>query len=188
MWGMEKAIFYALSSPFPLYTHSDHAPLQWITKTAKGAVSSFLIESLSDLDTIHQRVPGNSKFMVVPDATSRYPMLGPKRLAPRGLRHSVQELLDRLPRDLKAAVKVQVYAQENSPDIARTVQAWRTAAGSSVIAAPLIKEQPPVMDLAILIPKPDLTPLVLAQHLMSTTPFAVLVPIDLAAQTYNLNL
>ena len=63
MWGMEKARFYALSSPFPLYTCSDHAPLQWITKTAKGAVSSFLIESLSDLDTIHQHVPGR-KFEI----------------------------------------------------------------------------------------------------------------------------
>ena len=34
-WGMEKARFYALSSPCPLYTYSDHAPLQWIQKTAK---------------------------------------------------------------------------------------------------------------------------------------------------------
>ena len=57
MWGMEKARFYALSSPYPLYTYSDHAPLQWIQKTAKGAVSAFLIENLSDLDTIHQHVP-----------------------------------------------------------------------------------------------------------------------------------
>jgi hypothetical protein len=67
LWGMEKARFYTLSSPFPLCTHSDHAPLQWINKTAKGAVSSFIIESLSDLETVHQCVPDSSSFMAVPE-------------------------------------------------------------------------------------------------------------------------
>ena len=68
LWGTDKARFYALSSPFPLYTYSDHAPLQWIAKTAKGAVSAFIIESLWDIESIHQYVPG--KFMTVPDAAS----------------------------------------------------------------------------------------------------------------------
>jgi hypothetical protein len=73
LWGMDKARFYALSSACPLYTCSDHAPLQWIQKSAKGAVSSFIVESLNDLETVHQHVPGNSSFMAVPDAASRYP-------------------------------------------------------------------------------------------------------------------
>jgi len=68
LWGMAKARFYALSSPFPLYTYSDHAPLQWINKSDKGAVSSFIIESLSDLDTVHTYVPG--RFMTVPGSCS----------------------------------------------------------------------------------------------------------------------
>jgi hypothetical protein len=122
LWGCEKARFYALSSPYPLYTFSDHAPLQWIQKSARGAVSSFIIESLSDLDTVHQCVPGNSSFMAVPDAASRCPMLGPKRLAPRGLKHSVRELLDRLPSHFKTIDKVQLCAGEGSPDISRQVQ------------------------------------------------------------------
>jgi hypothetical protein len=179
LWGMEKARFYALSSPFPLHTCSDHAPLQWITKTAKGAVSSFIIESLSDLDTVHQHVPGSSSFMAVPDSASRCLMLGPKRLAPRGLRHSVKELLDRLPAALRSAAKVQSHAGEDSPDVARSIQNWRTAAGSVITAAPLATKPPPPVDLAILLPRPDLTPLVLVQCLCSSIPFAVLVPVDL---------
>jgi hypothetical protein len=119
LWGMKKARFYALSSPFPLYTCSDHAPLQWISKTDKGAVSSFLIENLSDLDIVHQCVPG--RHMTIPDSTSRCPMLGPRRLAPRGLAHSLQELLNRLPAELKKAIKTQVYAGENTADFGRIV-------------------------------------------------------------------
>jgi hypothetical protein len=112
LWGMEKARFYALSSPFPLYTCSDHAPLQWISKTDKGAASAFLIERLSDLDVIHQCVAG--KFMAVPDSLSCYPMLGPCRLAPRDLMHSLQELLGRMPDEIKSAATTQVYAGEST--------------------------------------------------------------------------
>jgi hypothetical protein len=185
LWGMEKARFYALSSPFPLYTCSDHAPLQWINKSAKGAVSSFIVENLSDLETVHQYMPGNSSFMAVPDSASRYPMLGPKRLPPRGLRHSVQELLHRFPASLKTALKVQTHAGEDSPDLARAIQAWRTAPGSIITAAPLATKAPPPVDLAILIPRPDLSPLVLAQHLCASIPFAILVPVDLISQSFS---
>ena len=185
LWGMEKARFYALSSPFPLYTYSDHAPLQWINKTAKGAVSSFIIESLNDLETVHQYVPGSSSFMAVPDSASRYPMLGPKRLAPRGLRHSVQELLHRFPASLKTALKVQTCAGEDSPDLARSIQGWRTSPGSVITPAPLATKAPPLVDLAVLIPRPDLPPLVLAQYLCSSIPFAILVPVDLISQGFS---
>jgi hypothetical protein len=44
---MDKSKFYALSSPFPLYTYSDHLPLQWMSTSQKGPVSQFLIEQLS---------------------------------------------------------------------------------------------------------------------------------------------
>ena len=185
LWGCEKARFYALSSPYPLYTYSDHAPLQWIHKSAKGAVSSFIIESLSDLDTVHQCVPGNSSFMAVPDAASRHPMLGPKRLAPRGLKHSVQELLDRLPSHFKTIDKVQLYAGEDSPDISRQVQGWRTATNPIAVTAPLAVQPPPPVGLSILRPRPDLSPMVLAQYLCSSSPFAVLMPIDLVPMTYK---
>jgi hypothetical protein len=183
LWGMEKARFYALSSPFTLCTCSDHAPLRWINKSDKGAVSSFVIEPLSDLDTTHQCVPG--RFMTIPDSASRHPMLGPRRLAPLGLLHSVQELLDRLPSALKQATKTQTHAGENSADLHRAVQKWRLSKGSAVTALPLSAKLPPTVDLAILVPRPDVSPQVLARCLTTSFPFAVLIPVDLVSQTYN---
>jgi hypothetical protein len=77
LWAMGKAKFYALSSPFPLYTCSDHMPLQWMSKSQKGPVSQFLIEELSEseLDYVHQYIEGKSNS--IPDAISRHPLLGP---------------------------------------------------------------------------------------------------------------
>ncbi len=95
LWATNETKFYSLSSPFPLYTYSDHLPLAWMNKSEKGPVSQFLVEQLSELDTVHQYIQGHLNS--VADAASRYPLLGPKRLAPRGLAHSVQEALARLP-------------------------------------------------------------------------------------------
>ena len=95
MWGTLKSKHYALCSSFPLYTYSDHMPLSWIDKTEKGPISSFIIEKLSDIETTHQYI--QEKVNTVPDAfCSRYPMLGPKRLATRGFMNSVAEMLKRL--------------------------------------------------------------------------------------------
>ena len=58
LWAQEKSLFYALSSPSPFYTHSDHLPLQWMNKSTKGPVSQFLIENLSQITTIHQYIAG----------------------------------------------------------------------------------------------------------------------------------
>ena len=122
LWSMGKAKFYALSSPFPLHTHSDHVPLQWMSKSQKGPASQFLIEELSELDYVHQHIEGKSNS--VPDAASRYPLLGPRHLAPRGLTHSIMELLKRLPSALKVAstVTVHAHAGQGTADAKRTVQ------------------------------------------------------------------
>jgi hypothetical protein len=64
-------------------------------KSEKGPVSQFLVEQLAELETVHQYIQGHLNSIA--DATSRYPLLGPKRLAPRGLANSVQEALARLP-------------------------------------------------------------------------------------------
>ncbi len=64
-------------------------------KSEKGPVSQFLVEQLSEVETVHQYIQG--ELNTIADAASRYPLLGPKRLAPRGLTNSVQEALDRLP-------------------------------------------------------------------------------------------
>ncbi len=59
LWATDAVKFYALSSPFPLYTYSDHMPLSWMKKSEKGPVSQFLIEHLSELETEHQYIQGH---------------------------------------------------------------------------------------------------------------------------------
>jgi hypothetical protein len=74
LWGTFKSKYYALSSPFPLYTYSDHMPLNWMNKTEKGPISSFIIERLSEIQTVHQYIPG--KVNSIADSCSRFPMFG----------------------------------------------------------------------------------------------------------------
>jgi hypothetical protein len=107
LWGLAKCRFWALSSPFPLYASSDHLPLKWIRKCEKGPVSEFTIEQLSDIQWIHSYIPGpdNSLF----DALSRYPLLGPRVLAPVGLSDAVSQLLDSLPDSLRNARLTRVF-------------------------------------------------------------------------------
>jgi hypothetical protein len=108
LWAMNKTKFYSLSSPFPLYTYSDHLPLQWMNKSEKGPVSQFMIENLSELDVIHQYITGPSNSIA--DAVSRHPLLGPQRLAPRGIACSLSCLLSKLPAALKQSATVHVHA------------------------------------------------------------------------------
>jgi hypothetical protein len=128
--------------------------------------------------------------MTVPDSASRHrhPMLGPRRLAPRGLTHSIEELLHRPPSRLELSTRIQVHAGHESADLQRTVQKWRNSPGSATVVAPLTTKPPPPVDLAILIPRPEATPQVLAQYLLSDTPFAVLMPVDLVSQAWNATL
>jgi hypothetical protein len=75
LWATDKSKFYALSSPFPCYTYSDHLPLQWMNSSTKGPVSQFMIENLSELDVVHQCITGPSNSIA--DAVSRHLLLGP---------------------------------------------------------------------------------------------------------------
>jgi transposase InsO family protein len=173
----------SFSSRFPLYTYSDHMPLSWMRKSEKGP-SQFIVEQLAELDTIHQYIQGPQNSIA--DAASRYPCLGPKRLAPRGMANSVSEMLQRLPEELKVAEDVHVYAGIHTADLKQLVQAWiSTAKGSVQQVAPTQKEPLPPAELAIMIPRIETAPAALAQYLMRKIPFAILlVPVDLLDQSY----
>ncbi len=112
LWGTWKSTYYALSSPFPLYTYSDHMPLNWMVKTEKGPISSFIIERLSEIHTAHQCIPG--KLNSIPDSCSRFPMLDPKLMETRGCANSVEEVLKRMPASLKAAGTVHFHGGKQS--------------------------------------------------------------------------
>jgi hypothetical protein len=183
LWNTNEVKFYALSSRFPLYTYSDHMPLAWMKKSEKGPVSQFLVEQLSELDTVHQYIQG--PLNAVADAASRYPLLGPKRLAPRGLAHSVQEVLSRLPPEFKGSSLINVHAGTYTADLKIIVQTWISGRKENVQpVAPVKKGYPAEADLSIMIPRPEDSPVTLALYLMSALPFAILVPNDLLSESF----
>ena len=100
-------------------------------KSEKGPVSQFLVEQLSELDTTHQYIQGH--LNLVADAARRYPLLGPKRLAPRGLANSVQEALSKLPARFKQAKSIHVHAGTYTADLKLMLQfrVWFSPCGSA---------------------------------------------------------
>ncbi len=124
LWCTWKSKYCALCSKYPLYTYSDHMPLNWMHKTEKGPISSFVIERLSEIETVHQYIQG--KLNTIPDGCSRFPMLGPRDLAPRGYRHCVEELLRRLPVSLKEAKRVHFHGGKTNAELRVILKLWFT--------------------------------------------------------------
>jgi hypothetical protein len=179
-------MFYALSSPFPFYTYSDHLPLQWMKKSTKGPASQFIIENLSELDVIHQHIPG--RLNSIPDAASRHPLPAPRRISPQGLQHSAQILLQRLSESFRSKPVAHAHAGIDTPDLCHLIQSWRTGPGSILHIAPTARHPPAPADLAVMAPRPEIAPVSLALYLLSDVPFAVLLPVDLASQITRPNL
>jgi transposase InsO family protein len=145
-----------------------------------------MIEKLADMDTIHQYIPGPANYIA--DAVSRYPLLGPKRLAPRGLADSVAQVLARLPVAFQALKTIHVYAGQASPDVRQQVATWAAKKGNVTTVAPVRRGDPPPADFVLMIPHVDVSPVVLAIYLLSPIPFAILIPIDLADRSYSRNI
>jgi hypothetical protein len=161
-------------------------PLKWMEKTEKGPISSFILEHLAEFNTVHQYIQG--KVNTLPDACSRYPMLGPKQLATRGLENSVAEMLRRLPERLKEAKIVHYHGGKHNAELRVALRDWFSHAGALQPAAPPSKAEPYEADLAVLIPRCEVAPVALARYLMSSTPFALLMPVDLLAVAATPNL
>jgi hypothetical protein len=172
--------YYALSSRYPLYTYSDHMPLNWMHKTEKGPINSFIIERLSEIDTVHQYIQG--KLNALPDACSRFPILGPRDLAPRGYAHSVEELLRRLPVALKEAKLVHFHGGKSNAELRATLKLWFRNVSSLQPHTPPRSGNPPLVDIAIMTPRCEIAPVTAALYLLSSVPFAILIPIDLLPQ------
>jgi transposase InsO family protein len=186
LWGLAKCRFWALSSPFPLYAFSDHLPLKWVRKCEKGPVSEFTIEQLSDLSWIHSYLPGpeNSLF----DALSRYPLLGPRVLAPIGLSDAVSTLLDHLPESLKTARIVRVFTPPHTQKVAQQVQAWRHPTNPiDVHSFTHLHPPPPNTELVLAMPRAEDAPRIAARLLATLIPFALLLPSDLAPRIADAN-
>jgi hypothetical protein len=180
LWCTDKCRYYALCSKYPLYTYSDHMPLNWMHKTEKGPISSFIIECLAEIETIHQYIQG--RLNTIPDGCSRFPMLGPRGLAPRGYTHSVEELLRRLPLSLKESKKVHFHGGKSNAELRAALKLWFAHVSSLLPVTTPRDGSPPAADIAILTPRCEVTPVAAALYLLSEVPFALLMPIDLVAQ------
>ena len=120
-------------------------------KTEKGPISSFIIEHLSEFNTIHQYVQGKNNTL--PDSCSRYPMLGPKRLATRGLSNSVAEMLRRLPDRLKKATLVQYHGGRQNAELREALKDWFEKVSALQPVIPPTKDEPLMAGLAVLTPR-----------------------------------
>jgi len=177
LWGLQKCRFWALSSPYTMYAHTDHLPLRWIRQSDKGPVSNKLIEDLSDMDYTIAYIPGPENFF---DPLSRYPLLGPRVLAPSGLAHVVDQLLAHLPDSLKDSARTHVYAPPHTIDVARRVQAWRNPT-NPIIKESITHTRPPnPANLIITVPRAEDAPRTCARLFHSDMPSACLLPFDLA--------
>jgi hypothetical protein len=177
LWGTHKCRYYAVSSPYPLYTYSDHMPLNWMNKTEKGPISSFIIERLSDIETIHQYIPG--RLNTIPDSCSRFPMLGPKTLETRGYKNSVEEVLQRLPAKLKGSTIVHFHGGKQTSELRAILKVWVTNVSALTPFSPPRFGPPPTSDIAVMTPRSEIAPVMLATYLLSNVPFVLLLPVDL---------
>ncbi len=149
-------------------------------------MSEFTIEQLSDLQWVHSYIPGpdNSLF----DALSRYPLLGPRVLAPVGLSDAVSQLLDALPDTLKDARVTRVFAPPHTQKVAQQIQAWLRLTNPIDVHSLTHRSAPsPDTGLIIAVPRAEDVPRIAARLLSTTIPFAVFLPSDLAPRIADAN-
>jgi hypothetical protein len=152
-------------------------PLNWMNKTEKGPISSFIIERLSEIQTVHQYIPGKANSIA--DSCSRFPMLGPRTLETRGFANSVREVLQRLPVTFKDARVVHFHGAKQGTELRSCLKVWFNHVSSLTPVTPPRTGLPPAADIAILTPRCEIAPVVLAWYLLSAVPFVLLLPVDL---------
>ena len=69
-----------------MHAFTDHLPLTFLKTATKGQVAAWKIEELAGLDYNIRYRPGRVNPM--PDALSRFPVLGPRESSPTGVRAS----------------------------------------------------------------------------------------------------
>ena len=125
MNGLERTRIYADYSKFPVECVTDHIPLTYVKNTSgKGPVSQFVLDNLSTIDyTIKYR---KGSELVEADAVSRFPCLGPKLLAPDGVKEAFNILLASLPNNWRDEGRIWVNAQKETELIQQMVREWMT--------------------------------------------------------------
>jgi hypothetical protein len=103
-------------------------------------------------------------------------MLGPKQLETRGYANAVGEVLKRLPDTFKAASVVHFHGGKQSAELRATLKLWFDEVGALTPLNPPRTGTPPLADLAILTPRSEIAPVVLAIYVLGNVPFVLLLP------------
>ena len=119
---IEAGRYYSDASPFPFTLYTDHCPLTWIKTASKGAVTSWRIERINDVDYEIRYRPGPENS--IPDALSRYPMLGPRCLTQLGADRTLGELLRVLPPAARRLQKLWLWAGRDTSMLASSIRSW----------------------------------------------------------------
>ena len=183
MNGLEKARIYADYSKFPIECVTDHIPLTFVKSTSgKGPVSQFVLDNLSFLDyTITYR---EGRKLVEADAVSRFPCLGPKTLAPDGVKEAFNVLLASLPDTWTSEGRVWVFAQKETELIQQMVRQWMSMLPKSTSPRKVPFVESPTKDriekidysLGLWVPTAEQVQEVINTAMDKGRPFACLVP------------
>ena len=150
--------------------------------SGKGPVSQFVLDNLSALD--YNIVYRKGSKLVEADAVSRFPCLGPKTLAPDGMKEAFEVLLTSLPNTWQYPGRIWVYAQKETELIQQLVRQWmtllpKTQPGRKVpyLDSPT-SERIVKMDysLALWAPEADKVKVIINEALRKDRPFACLIP------------
>ena len=93
--------------------------------------------------------------------------------------------MKRLPTTLKDATVAHVHSGPDTADVKSLLQDWMNSRSVVQSLAPVRTGQPKHADFALMVPRPETAPVTLALYLLSPVPFAILVPVDLAALAYE---
>jgi hypothetical protein len=106
-------------------------------------------------------------------------MLGLKTMETRGYKNSVEEVLQRLPAKLKGSSVVHFHGGKQTSELRAVLKLWFANVSALTPLSPPRIGTPPESDIAIMTPRCEVAPVILATYLLSNVPFVLLLPVDL---------
>ena len=88
-------------------------------------------------------------------------------------------MLKRIPSSFKTAALIHFHGGRNNEELRSALKVWAAKAGALTPFNPPRTGTPPHADIAILTPRCEVAPVILAIYLLSSVPFALLIPVDL---------
>ena len=177
--SVEKGSYYSEASPYPLLIRTDHSPLQWIKSAAKGAVVGWRIERLGGVLYDIDYLPGPKN--PIADALSRYPMIGPRRMARGGIENSLKLMFAALPQEQRKAKKIWFRAGADTTSLLPAVRRMRDGLGRISTRGPKEAFNDASWNVGVVAPRAEDATAVAARAAVDGRPICVLVPTDLVA-------